>query len=467
MLINRILKMKNFQSNLITIIIGIILTTTIVSPLSAQNLNRRAYLGVSSIALNDSLKTVTHFISSDGVYITTIHSGGTAESIGLREGDIITHIDEDPIPSPQSLNQKMLTIYAGDTIELSFSRNGEEKSITTTAKTWPVPDRYDNRYLEVPFDTGYLRAVLSVPRNVENPPVVYFVQGIGCGSIYYLPAYHPYKRIPEQFVGEGYAVFFIEKPGAGDSKGTPACAEIGFDYELRAFEEGYRYLNTLEGINTGEVYIFGHSFGGVHAPVLAEQFHPKGVIVYGTAIRAWMDYLIELRRYQGVWMGEDYADVNESLHDLRKTYHQLFYNKKSPKELYEEEPYKSVLAAQLGYQGEGNALFGRDYTFHMEANRINLDLHWKNTHTRVLAVYGEADIEALYPYDHERIAEVVNHYRPGTAEFWLYPETDHALVKVGMLLDGWKIRSEGGYARAMQERYNEQVIKDVVAWMKR
>jgi ABC-type arginine transport system permease subunit len=64
-----------------------------------------------------------------------------------------------------------------------------------------------------------------------------------------------------------------------------------------------------------------------------------------------------------------------------------------------------------------------------------------------------------------RIPELINHYRPGTTEFWLYAETDHALVKVGSLMDGWKIRSEGKYTQAMQERYNEQVIKDVIEWM--
>jgi uncharacterized protein len=458
--------MEKVAKSVSIICISLIIIAVVVMPLSAQNLERRAFLGVSTVALNDSLRTLTDYHMGDGVYVTLIHRGGTAEDIGLLAGDVITKIGEVNITSPQELSGTMLNLSAGDAFELTYYRDGEVLSGNTVARSWPEPEKYDNRYLEVPFDGGYLRAILSTPRGVDNPPVVYFVQGIGCGSIYYLPAYHPYKRIPEQFVEGGYAVFFIEKPGAGDGKGTPLCAEIGFEYELQAFEEGYRFLKTLEGVNTEEVYIFGHSFGGIHGPVLAEQFRPEAVIVYGTGLRAWMDYLIELRRYQGVWTGGDYADVNESMHDLRRTYSQLFYHNKSPLELYEEEPYRTVLEEQLGYRGEGEALFGRHYSFHVEANRRNLDLHWKKTHSRVLAIYAEADIEALYPYDHERIAELVNHYRPGTAEFWLYPETDHALVKVGSLMDGWKIRSEGNYTQAMQELYNEQVIKDVIEWMR-
>jgi uncharacterized protein len=458
--------MQKVAKSVSIVCIGLIIIAVAAMPLSAQNLERRAFLGVSTLALNDSLRVITNYHSGEGVYCTEVHRGGTAEEIGVRIGDIITRIEEETITTPQELSRIMLTLSSGDTFSISYYRDGEVISGTATARTWPEPEKYDNRYLEVPFDGGYLRAILSTPRGVDNPPVVYFVQGIGCGSIYYLPTYHPYKRVPEQFVEGGYAVFFIEKPGAGDGKGTPPCAEIGFEYELRAFEEGYRFLKTLDGVNTGEVYLFGHSFGGIHGPVLAEQFRPEAVIVYGTGLRAWMDYLIELRRYQGVWTGGDYADVNESMHDLRRTYYQLFYHNKSPLELYEEEPYRTVLEEQLGYRGEGEVLFGRHYSFHVEANRRNLDLHWKNTHSRVLAIYAEADIEALYPYDHERIAELVNHYRPGTAEFWLYPETDHALVKVGSLMDGWKIRSEGKYTQAMQERYNEQVIKDVIEWMR-
>ncbi len=458
--------MNSIRKIAIPLIALTVITLLTITTASGQNLDRRAFLGVSSVQLTDSLRTLAQYPAGDGVYVTTIHNGGTAQQTGLREGDVITKLHDSIITSPQILSQTMLTVNAGDTFELSYYRDGNELSASAVAQTWPEPEDYDNRYLEVPFDGGYLRAVLSLPRNISNPPVVYFVQGIGCGSIYYLQSFHPYKRIPEQFVREGYAVFFIEKPGAGDSKGTPVCAGIGFEYELKAFEEGYRFLKTLEGINTSEISIFGHSFGGIHGPILAEQFQPKAVIAYGTGLRAWMDYLIELRRYQGVWLGGDYADINELLHGLRQTYYQLFYNNKSPQELFEKEPYRTVLQEQLGYQGEGEELYGRHYTFHVEANRRNLDLHWKNTHSRVLAIYGEADIEALYPYDHERIAELVNHYRPGTAEFWLYPETDHALIKVGSLMDGWKIRSEGRYTQAMQEMYNEQVIKDVVEWMR-
>ncbi len=433
---------------------------------SAQYLYRRAFLGVTSAALTDSLRTVSAYRTGGGVFVTETGRNGTAQSAGLQEGDIIIRINGYPVESPQQLNQYMTGVHTGERIVIEFFRDGEEKTATVDALPWPEPEFYDNRYLEIPFDSGYLRAVLSIPRDAVNPPVIYFVQGIGCGSIYYLPPHHPYKRIPEQFINEGFAVFFIEKPGAGDSRGTAVCAETGFDYEQRAFDAGYGFLKTLDGIDTGEIYIFGHSFGGIHAPILAEKFQPAGVIAYGTGHRAWMDYLIELRRYQGVWMGGDFPDVNSSMHDLRRTYYELFYNKKTLEELFSEEPYRTVLGEQLGYQSGSNALFGRHYSFHVEANLLNLDLHWKNTRSRVLAIYGTADIEALFPYDHERIVEVVNHYRPGSATFWLYPETDHALVKVGTLAEGWKIRSEGRYAQAMRDLYNEQVIRDVVDWIR-
>jgi uncharacterized protein len=460
--------MKSLHKITFMLFIGSVVMFCASLTTAAQNLERRAFLGVSSVTLNDSLRMLADYTGTTGVYVTALHRGGSGGEAGIREGDVITSINDTDIASPQELVQVMQSLHEGNILNVTYYRSGEEFSQTVTARTWPGPENYDNTYLEVPFDGGYLRAVLSTPRDVVNPPVVYFIQGIGCGSIYYLQSYHPYKRIPEQFIEAGYAVFYVEKPGAGDSKATPSCEEIGFIYELDAFREGYRFLKTLGGIDTDNVYIFGHSFGGIHAPILAGEFHPRGVIVYGTALRGWMDYLIELHRYQGVWTGGDYAEIDDALHDIRRTYYQLFYNNRSPRELYTEEPYRTVLQQRLGYQGEGNTIIGgRHYRFHVEAHETNLARHWRNTHARVLAIYGEADIEALYPYDHERIAELVNHYRPGTAEFWLYPETDHSLVKVGSLMDGWKIRSQGNYAQAVQELYNEQVIRDVIEWMRK
>lgn len=457
--------MKSLYKNKTIIAILLFFITGFV--LLSQNLERRPYLGITLLNLNDSLRKLTNYYTGDGVYVGTIHKNGTGELIGLFEGDIITQINNTIVTSPQEIVQYMSSISAGDEINISYFRQGDNITKATKVKMWPELENCDNRYLEVPFDNGYLRAVLLLPQGVQNPSVIFFIQGIGCGSIYYLPEYHPYKRIQRQFVEEGFGVFLIEKPGAGDSKGTLGCSETGFEYEKQAFEEGYKFLKTIKDIDTNGIYLFGHSFGGVHCPILAEKYNPKGVIVYGTVLRAWIDYLIELSRYQGVWLGEDYADVNQSMHDLRKTYYQLFYNNKSPEELYKKEPYKTVLEQQLGYEGEGQTLIERHYSFHVEANQVNLALHWKNTHSRVLTIYGEADIESLYPYDHERIVELVNHYRPNTAEFWLYSDTDHSFLKVGTLMDGIKIRTEGNYEQAMKELYNEQLIKDVVTWIRK
>ena len=67
-----------------------------------------------------------------GVYITAVAEDSAAEKAGLQTGDIITKINDEEVTSYDELTAKKNEHKAGDTIELTYVRNGAENKVTVT-----------------------------------------------------------------------------------------------------------------------------------------------------------------------------------------------------------------------------------------------------------------------------------------------------------------------------------------------
>ena len=87
------------------------------------------------------------------------------------------------------------------------------------------------------------------------------------------------------------------KPGCGDSEGGPA-SEVNFDTELDGYRQGLKVLQGPDNVNASNVYIFGHSMGGVMAPLLGPDVPVRGIIAYGGIARSWAEYVPENFRRQ-------------------------------------------------------------------------------------------------------------------------------------------------------------------------
>ncbi|WP_295080980.1 trypsin-like peptidase domain-containing protein [Ruminococcus sp.] len=67
-----------------------------------------------------------------GVYITAVAEGSAAEKAGLQTGDIITKVNDEDVTSYNELTAKKNEHKAGDSIELTYVRNGAEEKVTVT-----------------------------------------------------------------------------------------------------------------------------------------------------------------------------------------------------------------------------------------------------------------------------------------------------------------------------------------------
>lgn len=79
------------------------------------------------ISCQDVTETVSRMYNMPiGVYVVKVTDGSAAEKAGLKSGDIITEIDGIAVATSDELNAQKNLHSAGDTIEITYIRNGEE-----------------------------------------------------------------------------------------------------------------------------------------------------------------------------------------------------------------------------------------------------------------------------------------------------------------------------------------------------
>ena len=79
-----------------------------------------AYLGVQFKETNDD---------QDGVVVTGITKGGSADKAGLQVGDRIRQLDDLPVNKSSDILETMRLREPNDPIRIKYSREGEELSV--------------------------------------------------------------------------------------------------------------------------------------------------------------------------------------------------------------------------------------------------------------------------------------------------------------------------------------------------
>lgn len=425
-----------------------------VSPITAE-LTRRAALGV---ALENT---------SEGPKVTTVTPQLTAALAGVAPGDIILSLNGKATKTNTELVAAAGLLRAGDTTTLTIKRGAETKNLIAKATPRPlevIPDA-DVRYGTVSFKDGRLRDILVTPKNAAvGGPVVFLVQGYGCGSVEG-PATHPYHLLAKTLAEAGIGSYRIEKLGMGDSLTNTPCLKTDFALEMEGFEAGYQALIKDRGISPDRIIILGHSMGGIQAPLIAAKGPvPRGVMVYGTALRNWQDYMQELFAMQGfLSAGADPAEAEQAAKAFRPLMQRIFNESVSLKTIANENPnHEAMLRAAFAWDGD-DLILGRNLAYWRGVAAQDTVAAWRDTKAPVLAIYGEADFAAIDERDHKRIVDVVNFYRPGTATYRFLPLTGH----------GFDLQASREEVRAANQAgkpvtiapYNPELTKIMAAWI--
>ena len=453
-----------------TLIVSLILMGN-MGLMQAQNLKRQVRLGVQPTDLTENQASSLGLPNAEGIYIQSILPESSAEEIGLQAEDVILMINDFDVASLEDLKTSLQPLREGDNIKMGIWRSGSKKLLKGTLKGKPKESSPHGEiiYDEVAFEDGYLRALVNKPKSEkEKLPAILLIPGYPCASVDGLPEWHPYKQLVEAFAERGYVVMRIEKTGLGDCMDTPFCDEIEIDVEAAGFAAGYAHLKTYDFVDTSNIFIMGHSLGGLEAPILAAnpEINPKGVMVYGTVLSSWGEYLAKMFRFQMVRLGQDYVEMEANQRHFMPILYEMYHNGTPPGDVAATESvYDTLLRREFQWDG-GNMIFGRDYTFWKSVHDLDLAKLWSQTDSYVLAMYGEADIEAISPAEHEEIIRLVNAYHPDRATYQFVPKTSHSFIEVGSMQEGIEIQQNPPLMfQYYQTKFNVQMVEEMVKWM--
>ncbi|THD36402.1 MAG: PDZ domain-containing protein [Sphingomonas sp.] len=425
------------------------------TPLHAQALPRRATLGAK-------LGPAT-----GGVAILEVLPGATAQQLGITTGDIIVSIDGQPTDNPLAVVRAMEPLRGGDPIRIDYRRGGASRTVSGKAASRPF-ESYANatvKYGAYGFKGGAIRDILVMPAGKPDAPVVFFLQGYTCASIEAGDPFGLYGGLAKGFADAGIGFYRVEKPGMGDSRGGVRCEDIDYATELDAYRTAYRHLVQDLGISPDRIFLYGHSLGGLQAPMLAAENAPRGVAVYGTVLKDWAAYSNDLAIYQNFLInGADPAEEEAKYAMRAATLRHFYVDRWSPERIAAADPAAGqALREMVGWDGGAHA-FGRSYVFAQDLPGLPLIKAWRDTKSNVLSLYGASDEVALFDTDQRMIAEVVNWYRPGTARFVSVLDTMHAMDLVGDR-DAFRRRNmaAGGLKFGM---FNPKVLEPIIAWIR-
>ena len=136
----------------------------------------RPWVGVQGHLVIPPLKELLRLPLTDGLLVEVVEPGSPAEQAGIRGGqldvvlygaalllggDIITHLDDTPVDTPERLTGAMRSLHVGDTLRVTLFRRGQTQEVTIILPERPL----------LPQDVLTQRSMASLlePRVVGRP----------------------------------------------------------------------------------------------------------------------------------------------------------------------------------------------------------------------------------------------------------------------------------------------------------
>ena len=416
----------------------------------SQDLPRSASFGAAVSDLNDSLKAALRLSSFSGSHINKVIPGGSAQKAGLKANDVLISIEGTNIENTTHFLALLKKYHGGDKVKIAYYRDAKRSSVTVLLSPRPMEasDAYDIVYSSVTSGSNQLRTIITKPKDGGIHPAVLLISGVGCYSIDNpsIPEIRSIKMWSDSLTRNGFVTMRVEKTGMGDSKGMP-CNESDFTTETQVFLAGLKQLKSLPYVDKNDVFIAGFSIGGVIAPLLAEKEPVKGIIVYGTAGKNWLEYELDNSLHQQLLMADKPADsLNLYMRAEYIRLYGLFVEKKTPEQIMKEHPESAVSFYPYPMRIE----------YFQQVADVNIVGLWMNTKAKILALHGSSDFVSSAA-EHKLIAETVNHYNPGNATYMEIANSDH-----------WSLFTESELISARHERtaLNPAPLMISIEWLK-
>ena len=428
------------------------LITMMVHTTQAQELGRRGFLGVQMENLTDDLKNIIGIDEEFGVLINNVIPNSTAASAGFQKGDILVSINNNAFRNSNDVVKYIPGLKSDVLFNYVIIRDKKKQTGTALLKPYAV-EHYadiDVEYTDVKSSVGLHRIILTKSKQkTQKKPLLVFIGGIGCYSLDTpVDTSRGETQLLNTLARRGFVTARLEKPGVGDGVGhSKPCNEISFEEEKNAYVAAIEKLKKRSDVDENSVYIFGHSMGGVFAPLVAASTNVKGIITYGTIGSNFLEHLAKTRRT----IGEAFNFQPEQIDALVKDYCECatyyFADKMTTQQAAKK---KEVCAEYL-------SVFDlRSRSYNDELYSYNIPLLWKGYKGNVLFLWGESDYVSSRD-DHEILARALKSYNEARSEFQTVKNTDHGMNKANSFQT----------ATLNQGSYNSEIDLIVLSWLKK
>lgn len=389
-------------------------------------LPRRTFLGAKVAPLPLPKRMLLGLPDSTGLEIQSILSESPAEKAGLDVGDVIMMVDGEAIATPAGLAALTNHRKAGEAVTIAYRREGIPRTVKlklTAAPREIGTARFDVVFGSVATSGGRLRTILTKPKSRGPHPALFLIQGIGTFTVERSPeSIVGYAPIIEEFAANGFVTMRVDKPGCGDSEGGP-LRDVDFDTQMDGFRQALAALRADPAVDPERILIFGHSMGGAWAPLLAEESPVRGIAVYGTVTKTWLEYALENTRRQQALAGATPAAIDSVVRKEAAGTHYICVEKMTPSEMLAAHPdlqawVDSSFVEQTYYSG-------LHYRFLQQIAEKNLAAAWEAYPGYALAIWGKSDFISGKE-DHALIAAIVEAHNAGHGEFVALQDADHA-----------------------------------------
>ncbi|MFT3981083.1 MAG: alpha/beta fold hydrolase [Ferruginibacter sp.] len=401
-----------------------------------------------------------------GIRADSIAPNTTFAALGLKKNDILLSVNDKTIQTLEQYAAVVNLLRKDDKVTVKYLSGNKVKTVSGKAVMRPYETSAiaDIQYDWVPFRGGYLRAITRKPKGAAHCPAILLIPGYGCGSIEnYTNSYN--GKLLYEWVKAGFAVVTVEKSGLGDSYDCVPCAEADLVNEIEGFDAGYQYMEALPFVDRNNLFVWGHSMGGVVAPEVAKRHSPKGVMVFACTFRPWSEFLLEMHRVQKPLLENmSYQQTEEFVRGIQKVYYEFFVLKKTPEQIHAIPEYRALAESDLNYKPGSNNMWGRHWRYWMQLDSLNMAETWKQVKAPVLIVHGGADYEQCSLVEPFMIRETVNEARPGAATWITIPDIDHFMMKS----NNWKEAAANFKAQQYAKgNFNYKIAEETISWLKK
>jgi alpha-beta hydrolase superfamily lysophospholipase len=315
----------------------------------SATLSRRAYLG--AVLPDDTVA-----FSSAGMRIDDVVPDSMAERAGLRHGDVVRAIGGMPVRSLAELAAALRHAGGYDQIEIAMLRDAA--AATANVSVVPAPrEQIAGASVEYGANAVAGATLRTIATRTPSPKsLIVTLQGIACESVDHDGAF---AGAIAEWTQAGHDTLRFDKRGVGDSEGGP-CPTTDFTTELRDARAVVAHARDQAAARGVPLVLFGHSVGGIIAPLLACDIAPAAVIVYGTPVLPWLACLKDSTRRQLALRGAPEAEIASRVAALD----------------------------ELKQRGELN---GRSAAYHAQLDEVDIATAWRGVTAPVLVVRGEHD----------------------------------------------------------------------------